>query len=53
MKKPQILTDAAKNFGSQCVVLAIDAKLIRDEWFVFLNGGFALGKPQFGNNNEI
>ena len=33
------MEDAAKNFGSQCVVLAIDAKLVRDEWLVFLNGG--------------
>ncbi len=39
VKNPQLLTDASKNFGSQCVVLAIDAKLIEDEWFVFLNGG--------------
>jgi len=40
VKNPQILEDAAKNFGSQCVVLAIDAKLVEnEEWFVFLNGG--------------
>jgi len=39
VKNPQILEDAAKNFGSQCVVLAIDAKLVRNEWMVFLNGG--------------
>jgi cyclase len=39
VKNPQILEDAAKNFGSQCVVLAIDAKLVESEWFVFLNGG--------------
>jgi cyclase len=39
VKNPQILSDAAKNFGSQCVVLAIDAKLIGDAWKVFLNGG--------------
>ncbi len=39
VKNPQILEEAAKNFGSQCVVLAIDAKLIENEWFVFLNGG--------------
>lgn len=39
VKNPQILEDAAKNFGSQCVVLAIDAKLVGEEWFVFLNGG--------------
>ncbi len=36
---PQILADAANNFGSQCVVLAIDAKLMGAVWKVFLNGG--------------
>ena len=39
VKNPQILTDAAKNFGSQCVVLAIDAKRVGSNWKVFLNGG--------------
>jgi imidazole glycerol-phosphate synthase subunit HisF len=39
VRNPQILTAAAKNFGSQCVVLAIDAKLIENNWKVFLNGG--------------
>lgn len=39
VKNPQILEDAAKSFGSQCVVLAIDAKLIEKKWKVFLNGG--------------
>jgi cyclase len=39
VKNPQILTDAAKNFGSQCVVLAIDAKRTGASWKVFLNGG--------------
>lgn len=39
VKNPQILADAARNFGSQCVVLAIDAKLVGGEWIVFLNGG--------------
>ncbi len=41
VKNPQILKDAAKNFGSQCVVLAIDAKLVENDWIVFLNGGRA------------
>ena len=27
------------NFGSQCVVLAIDAKSVKNSWKVFLNGG--------------
>lgn len=39
VKNPQILSDAAKNFGSQCVVLAIDAKRVENRWLVFLNGG--------------
>jgi len=39
VKNPQILADAAKNFGSQCVVLAVDAKFVKNEWKVFLNGG--------------
>ncbi len=39
VKNPQILQDAARNFGSQCVVLAIDAKLVGNVWKVFLNGG--------------
>jgi cyclase len=39
VKKPALLSEAAKKFGSQCVVLAIDAKLIENDWIVFLNGG--------------
>ena len=39
VKNPKLLADASKNFGSQCIVLAIDAKLLGNEWFVFLNGG--------------
>jgi len=36
---PQLISDLASQFGSQCVVLAIDTKCINGEWFVFLNGG--------------
>lgn len=39
VKNPRLLGDAAKNFGSQCVVLAIDAKRIQEGWRVFLHGG--------------
>jgi cyclase len=39
VKNPQILAEAARNFGSQCVVLAIDAKRVENVWKVFLNGG--------------
>ncbi|MBA3601722.1 MAG: imidazole glycerol phosphate synthase subunit HisF [Acidobacteria bacterium] len=39
VKNPNILSEAARNFGSQCVVLAIDAKKIGADWKVFLSGG--------------
>jgi imidazole glycerol-phosphate synthase subunit HisF len=39
-KNPQLLNQLAKEFGSQCVVLAIDTKKEEDgEWYVYLNGG--------------
>jgi len=39
VKNPQLITDIANQFGKQCVVVAIDTKLIDDEWIVFVNGG--------------
>jgi len=36
---PKLISDLANEFGSQCVVLAIDTKYINGEWYVFLNGG--------------
>ncbi|HLA95043.1 MAG TPA: imidazole glycerol phosphate synthase subunit HisF, partial [Pyrinomonadaceae bacterium] len=39
VKDPTIIEQAAVNFGSQCVVLAIDAKLTNGRWLVYLNGG--------------
>lgn len=39
VKNPQLINDLANKFGSQCIVLAVDAKLIGDEWKVFLVGG--------------
>lgn len=39
-KNPQLLADLAREFGSQCVVLAIDTKQEADgQWYVYLNGG--------------
>jgi imidazole glycerol-phosphate synthase subunit HisF len=39
-KNPQLVNDLSKEFGSQCVVLAIDTKKEEDgEWYVYLNGG--------------
>ena len=39
-KNPSLITALANEFGSQCVVLAIDTmQEIDGEWFVYLNGG--------------
>lgn len=39
-KKPALINELAREFGSQCVVLAIDTKKEEDgEWYVYLNGG--------------
>lgn len=40
VKRPDILNEAAERFGSQCVVLAIDAKKMEnDQYHVFIHGG--------------
>lgn len=39
VKNPQLIAEAAHAFGSQCIVLAIDAKREGDNWKVFINGG--------------
>ena len=39
-KRPELINELAREFGSQCVVLAIDTKQEDDgEWYVYLNGG--------------
>ena len=39
VKRPELITEMASRFGSQCVVLAIDTKKIEKQWQVFINGG--------------
>ena len=39
VKSPELISDGANRFGSQCIVVAIDAKRVGDSWRVFLNGG--------------
>ena len=39
VKNPQLINDLALAFGSQCVVVAIDAKQIDGKWIVHLVGG--------------
>ncbi len=39
VKNPSVITEGAEKFGSQCVVVAIDAKQTGDGWEIYLNGG--------------
>ena len=39
IKRPELVNELAEKFGSQCVVVAIDAKEIDGEWMVHLAGG--------------
>ena len=39
MKRPELINELATQFGSQCVVVAIDAKQVDGEWLVHLVGG--------------
>lgn len=39
IRNPLLLSEGAKLFGSQCIVLSIDAKRVGDSWHAFLNGG--------------
>lgn len=39
VRRPELITELAKAFGSQCIVIAIDAKVIDGRWIVHLNGG--------------
>ncbi|WP_333784526.1 imidazole glycerol phosphate synthase subunit HisF [Thermocrinis sp.] len=39
VKNPQLIYEAAKRFGSQCIVVAIDAKRSGKGWEVYIHGG--------------
>ncbi|MBU5461211.1 imidazole glycerol phosphate synthase subunit HisF [Lachnoclostridium sp. MSJ-17] len=39
VNRPELISEAAYKFGSQCVVAAIDAKRSGDSWEVYINGG--------------
>ena len=39
IKRPQLINELALAFGSQCIVLAIDAKKVNGKWRVHLAGG--------------
>lgn len=39
VKRPELISEIAGQYGNQCVVVAIDTKFIDHEWRVFVNGG--------------
>ena len=39
VRNPKLIRELSDKFGNQCVVLAVDAKLMDEEWIVFLSGG--------------
>lgn len=38
-QRPQLINELVGQFGSQCVILSIDAKHEKGQWWVYLNGG--------------
>ncbi len=39
VQQPSLIKQLANEFGSQCVVVAVDAKFENNNWFVYMNGG--------------
>ena len=39
VRRPELISEIAGQFGSQCVVVAIDTKLLDDVWIVVVDGG--------------
>ncbi len=39
VRRPEVIDELANGFGSQFVVLAVDAKFNNGDWWVYLNGG--------------
>ncbi len=39
VKRPELIKEASERFGSQCIVVAIDAKRVGNTWKVFTHGG--------------
>lgn len=39
VRNPALISNLAERFGNQCVVLAVDARLIDDKWIVYVKGG--------------
>ena len=39
VQNPEVIIESSKKFGSQCIVVAIDAKKKRNKWEIFTHGG--------------
>ena len=39
IKNPEIIKQSSEFFGNQCIVVAVDAKKINNDWYVFSHGG--------------
>lgn len=39
VQNPDLIDEAAKAFGSQCIVIAVDGRQIGDKWYVYTSGG--------------
>jgi cyclase len=39
VKKPELITEIANQFGSQSIIVAIDTKFVNGKWRVFVKGG--------------
>lgn len=39
VKNPHLIKESSEYFGSQCVVVAIDAKFVDEDFYVFINAG--------------
>jgi cyclase len=39
VRRPELISEIAAQFGSQCIVVAIDTKVVDDEWIVVVDGG--------------
>jgi cyclase len=39
VSRPEVVTDIAERFGSQCIVASVDARRTGDHWEIFTHGG--------------
>lgn len=39
LRRPELIVEGAKRYGSQCVVLSVDVRRVGENWHVFAKGG--------------